>query len=203
MRILALDAAGHRCSACLIEDGVILAEADEQAEFGQPAILPGLVARVLAGRAIDQVAVGVGPGGFTGIRTALALAHGLADGHGVGLSGVSARQALACLVDNPGGRDIWAAIDNRRGGIFLERPSEPALSLAEAALPAPARPVLVLGNAAARVVARMLARGQPAGLGAAIGPLARGVARAAAGALDSGLPPGAVTPLYVDQPSVT
>lgn len=203
MRILALDAAGERCSACLLEDGVILAEAEQQAAFGQPAILPGLVARVLAGRAIDHVAVGVGPGGFTGIRTALALALGLADGHGVGISGVSAREALALLAENPAGREVWSAIDNRRGGIFLERPGEVPLSLAEAALPPPMRPVLVAGNAAARVVARLLARGQPAGLGRIAGTQARGVAMAAAAALAAGLPPGAAAPLYIDQPAVT
>jgi tRNA threonylcarbamoyladenosine biosynthesis protein TsaB len=205
MRILGLDAAGAWLSACLIEDGVVLAEQECLAVFGQPAILPGLVAAVLERRqgGVDHIAAGIGPGGFTGIRTALALAHGLANGRGVGVSGVSILAALPFLLDNPQGRPVWAAIDNRRGGIFLLRPDALPASLAEAALPAPQAPILLGGSGAAVAAARLLARGAPVALGSLRGSVARGVALAAAAGLRTGeaLPPA--LPLYIDQPAVT
>jgi tRNA threonylcarbamoyladenosine biosynthesis protein TsaB len=204
MRILGLDAAGARLSACLIEDGVVLAEQECLAVFGQPAILPGLVAALLGGRGgVDHIAAGIGPGGFTGIRTALALAHGLADGLGVGVSGVSILAALPFLLDNPQGRAVWAAIDNRRGGIFLLRPDAEPASLAEAALPAPEGPVLLGGSGAVVAAARLLARGAPVALGRLRGTVARGVALAAEAGLRAGQASPPALPLYIDQPAVT
>ena len=204
MRILGLDAAGARLSACLIEDGVVLAEQECLAVFGQPAILPGLVAALLRGQgAVDHIAAGIGPGGFTGIRTALALAHGLADGLGVGVSGVSILAALPFLLDNPQGRAVWAAIDNRRGGIFLLRPDAEPASVAEAALPAPEGPVLLGGSGAVAAAARLLARGAPVALGRLRGTVARGVALAAASGLRAGQAFPPALPLYIDQPAVT
>jgi tRNA threonylcarbamoyladenosine biosynthesis protein TsaB len=204
MRILGLDAAGARLSACLIEDGVVLAEQECPAVFGQPAILPRLVAALMEQQGgVDHIAAGIGPGGFTGIRTALALAHGLADGLGVGVSGVSILAALPFLLDNPQGRVIWAAIDNRRGGIFLLRPGAAPASLTEALLPAPEGPILLGGSGAAMAAARLLARGAPVALGSLRGSVARGVALAAAAGLRAGQPSPPALPLYIDQPAVT
>jgi len=204
MRILGLDAAGARLSACLIEDGAVLAEQEALAVFGQPAILPGLVAALLGRQGgVDHIAAGIGPGGFTGIRTALALAHGLADGMGVGVIGVSILAALPFLLDNPQGRAVWAAIDNRRGGIFLLRPDAAPASLVEAALPAPEGPVLLGGSGAAAAAARLLARGAPVALGSLRGSVARGVAMAAAAGLLAGEASAPALPLYIDQPAVT
>lgn len=204
MRILGLDAAGARLSACLIEDGAVLAEQEALAVFGQPAILPGLVAALLGRQGgVDHIAAGIGPGGFTGIRTALALAHGLADGMGVGVIGVSILAALPFLLDNPQGRAVWAAIDNRRGGIFLLRPGAPPASLVEAALPAPEGRVLLGGSGAAVAAARLLARGAPVALGSLRGSVARGVALAAAAGLLAGEASAPALPLYIDQPAVT
>lgn len=63
MRILGLDAAGARLSACLIEDGVVLAEQECPAVFGQPAILPRLVAALMEQQGgVDHIAAGIGPG---------------------------------------------------------------------------------------------------------------------------------------------
>jgi tRNA threonylcarbamoyladenosine biosynthesis protein TsaB len=73
----------------------------------------------LSWRQIDRIAVGIGPGTFTGLRVGIATAHGLAQSSGAELVGVSSLQALA-LRAHPGARDpVLAAIDARRGEIFI------------------------------------------------------------------------------------
>lgn len=75
---------------------------------------------------IDRIAVGVGPGTFTGLRIGVATARGLAQSLGVALAGVSslaalahaaaAGAALAGAMDEPAG--VLALIDARRGEVF-------------------------------------------------------------------------------------
>jgi tRNA threonylcarbamoyladenosine biosynthesis protein TsaB len=73
-------------------------------------------------RAIDRIAVGVGPGTFTGLRVGIATARGLAQSLGVELVGVSSLRALAepalhCEPTSAGG--VLAVLDARRGEAFL------------------------------------------------------------------------------------
>jgi tRNA threonylcarbamoyladenosine biosynthesis protein TsaB len=65
---------------------------------------------------IDRVAVGVGPGTFTGLRVGLATAHGLARSSDAELVGVSSLRALALGAGEPA---VLAAIDARRGEVFV------------------------------------------------------------------------------------
>jgi tRNA threonylcarbamoyladenosine biosynthesis protein TsaB len=69
---------------------------------------------------IDRVAVGVGPGTFTGLRVGLATAHGLAQSSEAELVGVSSLAALARAAAGAGGGvPIISAIDARRGEVFV------------------------------------------------------------------------------------
>ncbi len=81
---------------------------------------------------LGRIAVGVGPGTFTGLRIGIATARGLAQSLGVELVGVSSLRALACLppavtgsalqdADSAGKRAqrVLAAIDARRGEVFI------------------------------------------------------------------------------------
>jgi tRNA threonylcarbamoyladenosine biosynthesis protein TsaB len=69
---------------------------------------------------IDRVAVGLGPGTFTGLRIGVATARALAQSAGAELVGVSSLQALAAAAapDTPPGTGVLAVIDARRGEVF-------------------------------------------------------------------------------------
>jgi tRNA threonylcarbamoyladenosine biosynthesis protein TsaB len=145
MIVLAIDTAtpatviGLRCA-----DGSVLEARDDPRPGERPGhstrLLPlaaGLLSeRGLGWRDIERIAVGVGPGTFTGLRVGVATAHGLAQSSGVGLVGVSSLRALALGVD--GGPPVLVAIDARRGEVFIagyqgemellsSRPIDPAL----------------------------------------------------------------------------
>ena len=72
---------------------------------------------------IERIAVGVGPGGFTGLRHGIATARALAQGRGLPLAGVSSLEALARgaraePLAGAGDRAVLAVIDARRGEVF-------------------------------------------------------------------------------------
>jgi tRNA threonylcarbamoyladenosine biosynthesis protein TsaB len=69
--------------------------------------------------ALQRIAVGVGPGRFTGLRVGIATARGLAQSLGVELVGVSSLRALAqAACDGHGDGQVLAMIDARRGEVF-------------------------------------------------------------------------------------
>ena len=92
-------------------------------------LLP-LVVRVLerAGvgwEEVDRIAVGVGPGTFTGLRIGIATARALARARDIPLVAVSTLQSLALARPRPGSRAIPAGLDTalavldaRRGEVF-------------------------------------------------------------------------------------
>lgn len=215
MNILAIEGALARCSAAVLADGAVVAAAGTDAPRGQPALLPPMVQRALAqagidAAALDAVAVGIGPGGFTGLRAAIALAEGIARGAGRPLFGVTTGEALlAALPDGlRAGRTIWAAVDNRRGRVVLEifdagaaAPGAPLVAALDA-LPRPDGPVLVLGDAAEAVAAALQARGDAAQAHPGL-PDATAVARLAAAWLRAGAPLRPAAPLYAEPPAVT
>lgn len=65
---------------------------------------------------VARIGVGVGPGGFTGLRIGIATARGLAQSLGVPLVGVSSLGALAAGV--AGTDPVLAVLDARRGEAF-------------------------------------------------------------------------------------
>lgn len=92
---------------------------------GQAERLTGMVAELLADegigwRDITLLAVGVGPGNFTGIRISVAFARGLALGLGIKAKGVTTFQAVATAahaVPLP----YWILIDAPRGDVYAQR----------------------------------------------------------------------------------
>jgi tRNA threonylcarbamoyladenosine biosynthesis protein TsaB len=72
--------------------------------------------------ALERIAVGVGPGTFTGLRVGIATARGLAQSLGIEVVGVSSLRVLAQAAlqgpDSQTRRGVLAAIDARRGEVF-------------------------------------------------------------------------------------
>jgi tRNA threonylcarbamoyladenosine biosynthesis protein TsaB len=69
--------------------------------------------------ALQRIAVGVGPGTFTGLRVGIATARGLAQALAVEIVGVSSLRALAePALEEARERPVLAAIDARRGEVF-------------------------------------------------------------------------------------
>lgn len=116
-RILAFDTSAAHCAAALLSGGGVLAERSEDMGRGQAERLMPLLEEMLAGagltwRDLNAVAVGTGPGNFTGTRIAVAAARGLAMSLGIPAIGVTgfaalaeARDPAALLVTLPAPRD--------------------------------------------------------------------------------------------------
>jgi tRNA threonylcarbamoyladenosine biosynthesis protein TsaB len=71
---------------------------------------------------VESIAIGIGPGTFTGLRIGVSTARALGQALGVGLKPVSSLEALAEGVareaDAPAGRTALSVIDARRGQVF-------------------------------------------------------------------------------------
>ena len=203
-RILALDAAGTRCSVAIVADGRLVASRSEPGGRGQSAALAPMLEAVLAEAGcsadrLDGIAVTVGPGSFTGLRAALSLAHGLAAAAGLRVAGVSLPEALAEALPGLRGRALWVAIDSRRGRVFLARCGQ-ILAVALGALPAAGGPVAVAGDAAIAVAARLAARGDDVWLTDARLPEIAAVAAVGARRLAGRIPWLEAQPMYIDPP---
>lgn len=125
MTLLGLDTSSSAASACVLRaDGEWFELAPPPERLGRPPahaseLMPA-VAEVMS-RAdvgwgdLDAIAVGVGPGMFTGLRIGIATARGLARGSGLPLRPVSSLAALAAGIEAPLRLPL---IDARRGEVF-------------------------------------------------------------------------------------
>jgi tRNA threonylcarbamoyladenosine biosynthesis protein TsaB len=114
MLILAFDTATDVATSALVDDDEVLGERASRAAT----VLEDLDALLRqAGahtREVDALAVGIGPGSFTGVRVGLATARGLALALGIPVAGVSTLDALAA-----GAPGALPVIDARRGEVFV------------------------------------------------------------------------------------
>ena len=114
MLILAFDTATDVATSALVSDGEVLGERCSRAVT----LLEDVDALVRqAGahtRELDALAVGVGPGSFTGVRIGLSTARGLALALAIPAAGVSTLDALAA-----GAPGAVPVIDARRREVFV------------------------------------------------------------------------------------
>lgn len=121
--ILAFDTATDRLTVALGTADSIIAEINEDAPRAHLSrLLPAIDALAKEAKIklsdIDQIAVGIGPGSFTGLRIALATAQGLAHGLGRPLIGVATLDVIATAQAGQSDRDIYAVMDAKRREVF-------------------------------------------------------------------------------------
>jgi len=156
--LLAFDTSTAACTAALFDSaGTCVAHADEVIGRGHAERLVPMIAELMEGRSAAKIIVGVGPGSFTGIRVAIAAAHGLAIGWGSELYGMSSLALLAAGTEGSG--DVAAAVMGGHGELFVQQFDAATLNpRAEVANAVPARAAelvsaqLVVGSGARQLV---------------------------------------------------
>src|SRR5262245_31229905 len=114
MLILAFDTATDVATSALVADGEVLGERMSRAVTLLEDVDALLRQAGTHTRELEALAVGVGPGSFTGVRIGLSTARGLALALGVPAAGVSTLDALEAGA--PGGLPV---IDARRREVFV------------------------------------------------------------------------------------
>jgi tRNA threonylcarbamoyladenosine biosynthesis protein TsaB len=128
--LLAFDTSSAACTAALFDgSGACVACKDEVIGRGHSERLVPMIAELLEGRAAKRIVVGVGPGSFTGIRVAIAAAHGLAIGWDAKLSGMASLALLAVSADHGGA--VATAVVGGHGELFVQEFGEAGEPTAE------------------------------------------------------------------------
>lgn len=166
MRILAIDTATEAFSVALLRDGELTGVTSRPGRGHGGLVLPAVDALLadagLTGAALDAIAVGRGPGAFTGVRIGVSVAQGLSlawDRPIVPVSDLSAlalgalQQARAAGLP-PGPVGVLAVLDARLNGLYAGRavvadpdaPDLAALSRLEECLLGPPEVLLPAGG---------------------------------------------------------
>lgn len=153
MKLLGIDTALNACSVAIVDDigkgeGRVLAKVVLPGGKGNAERLLPVIeqARGEAGIALadlDGIVATIGPGSFTGIRTALATARALGLALDRPVWGITTTEALAVAAARPGFATL-AVIDARRDELYLQ-----AFAAAPRGLGAPLQPPQLLPIAAA------------------------------------------------------
>ena len=121
MNLLAIETATEACSVALVHGENVIARSELAPRRHAERVLPmadELLAEAGIGKhALDAIAVGRGPGAFTGVRLAVSLAQGMAMALDLPVVTVSSLAALA-LEAPEGNAAILAVIDARMGEIY-------------------------------------------------------------------------------------
>jgi len=122
MRLLAFETSTEACSVAVSVDGRVLERFElaprRHTELALPWAEALLAEAGITRRQLDAVAVGRGPGAFTGVRLAIAVGQGIALALDLPLVPVS---TLAALAMRGAGERCIAAIDARMGEVYLGR----------------------------------------------------------------------------------
>ena len=124
MRVLGIETTSRRGTVALLENGKVVSTRVHDSSSSHGEVMLPLVGELFAETgwartALDRIAVGTGPGSFTGIRVGLALAKGLGLGLDRPVLGIGSLRAMCRGVpaDLPGSR--CAVLDGRRDELFV------------------------------------------------------------------------------------
>lgn len=161
MLILGIDTSTSRLSLALRRGGTTLVEKSvvphrRQAEAILPELSALLAEAGMAARGLQGVAVGLGPGSFTGLRVGAAVAQGLGQSLNLPVAGVSSFLAVAAaggaettlVVADARQEMLYAGLYARRGGTWEALWPESLLSAAETAARLPRAGVTLSGPGA-------------------------------------------------------
>lgn len=127
--ILAIETATRLCSVVLARDGAVIASREEESDRHAHAELLNVFIEQVMGEAgctlaqLNAVAVGIGPGSYTGLRIGLSAAKGLCYALDKPLIGLSTLGTLAQAALDVGvkGDELWPMIDARRMEVFTQQ----------------------------------------------------------------------------------
>jgi len=132
--VLAIDTSTSRTSVALIRNSQVLFNEHHDDQLSHGELLPVLVSKALAIESkIDLVAVGMGPGPFTGLRVGISFAQSFALGLNINWVGVCSLDAMAASINEI---EFIVSTDARRKERFWarykdgKRISDPAVSKA-------------------------------------------------------------------------
>ena len=128
MLLLAIDTAGVACSVAILdtETDVIVSSLSENLGRGHAERLMAMIDDVLTVSQVDlkqigRVAVGIGPGSFTGIRVGVAAARGFALALGIPVVGITTLSVLARMAPHlAGDQKRMVVIDAKREEVFCQ-----------------------------------------------------------------------------------
>jgi tRNA threonylcarbamoyladenosine biosynthesis protein TsaB len=149
MRVLAMDTSTFVGTVAVLRDGALLAEwsASVRATHGEtllPHVARALEQAGVPARELELIAVGIGPGSFTGTRIGMATAKGLALAEGKPLRGVSSLRVIAAGMP---GELRAVTVDAQKGELYCALYAFGPAGLAERIAPFHAPPA----EAAARL----------------------------------------------------
>lgn len=155
MNVLAFETSTEACSVALHVDGRVIERFElaprRHAELALPWAEQLLADAGIARRQLDAIAVGRGPGAFTGVRLAIGIAQGIALALNLPVLAVSTLQVLALRAPAEESH-VLACIDARMGEVYaglFARNGDALLELAPEVVCAPH--ALVLPDTAARM----------------------------------------------------
>jgi tRNA threonylcarbamoyl adenosine modification protein YeaZ len=134
MKILALDTSTSRVSVAIVEDTVVIADTHAGELVGAQfhgELLAGLIRDICVGNSIDAIAVGRGPGPYTGLRVGITTGDVLAAAWGIPVVGVSTLHALAHGHIRRGGKAGSAVLDVKRKEIAVQKFADDASLIGE------------------------------------------------------------------------
>lgn len=142
LKLLAFETATEACSVAVWNDGEVLERYElaprRHAELALPWADALLAEAGVAKSQLDAIAVGRGPGAFTGVRLAVGIAQGIALALDRPVLPVS---TLAALAMRAGAGRVVAAIDARMGEVYVgafQRDGDSMVALDAERVPSPA-----------------------------------------------------------------